>query len=492
MRKTQAIIGTFAVALSLWSSPLAQAQSAGRAGDVWAIVVGVPRVDGLDKLDHADDDAILFYRLLQDPLGARAARERVILHLGGDESPDKAQVQTCAPRQVRVGDVMVTAYPATSECIRASLRTVAMRAQPGDRVIVYFSGHGMIGYRKDETDERNQNDAEAPKESLFLATTDLLIEDLSKKPVCVLSGTGLTASELRGEFKKEFDERFANQLVPADSPRFLDVWLFLDTCHAGAAASEAQLRQLTQISERGGEGQRGVVRVNRDESDDANKFFDPKLRFIWVLSSGQFQVSWEDKTRKQGVFTYYLARAIRGAAWEASPYRNLSREGDLLISADLGAYLRLNVNQHTMNLVGEGQLPTAIPDFDTIPGFSFTRAERRFGVSVDVETPDNARVTVQLRSLDGKRAIVAEAPCLFTLAQIDGQLGASDRYLLEIRAPRQRLIRLELPLGMEAPTSVTVDYPFEGAKSLKVNTGGVPLTVEHLGGNLYRAVPANQ
>lgn len=499
MCEARKIIVCLAAMLSFIAAPALRAQDAEETGVVWAVVVGVSRVGGanptLEILRYADDDAVLFYRLLQDPLGARAARDRVFLHLSSDESDEvqsEEDLARCNKQQLKIGSDTVTAYPATRNCILASLRTIAAQARPGDRVIVFFSGHGLVSYRLEE-----END-----ETLFLATADLgVLSDLTGYKVA--PDTGLKVSEIIDAFA----DWYKGKKIPRESPRFLDVWILLDTCHAGAAASEKQLQLLARLDERlrsGEEPGRGVIRVSRNQDANTNapqevdtnpspELVTPKMRFMFVSSSSAFQSSWEDSKRKQGVFTYYLARAIRGAAWEASPYRNLSRPDDQLISADLGAYLRLNVNQHTMNLIGEGQLPTALPEFDTIPGFSFTRTERRFGISVDAKTPDNARVTVQLRSPDGRRVLTAEAPYLFTLAQIDAQLGAGDTYLLEIRAPRQRVIQLEVPLSLRAPTSVVVEYPFRGAASISVKVGDEKLTVEPVPNrNLFRAIPTTK
>lgn len=446
------------VAIS-FTTPIASAQNTEKTGTVWAVIVGVSKVrieSALAPLKFADDDAKLFYHLLQDFLGARVPRDQIFLHL--------SETSSDIPQLMRINDTPTIVYPATRDYILSNLRRVVAQAQPGDRVIFYFSGHGLIGYREDESEE-----------SLFLATTDWQTLSTGKPTKFrVVPNTGLKVSEITDAFA----DWHVGKQSPDESPGFLDVWIFLDTCYAGAASSEKQLQLLARLDEQLREQDeaetnlRGVMRVPQENNAQPAPV---RPRFIWILSSSRLQLSWEDEEHRQGVFTYYLARAMRGAAWGASPYRNIPRGGDQLITADLGAYLRMNVNQRTMIAKGVGQLPTALPEFDTIPVFSFTRAERRFGISVDVKTPNNERVTVMLRSRDEKRFLAAEAPCLFTLAQIDAELGADDAYIVEVRVAQRRPLLIEIPVSITAPTSVKVDYTLRNTLPFTVKQGDILL-----------------
>lgn len=431
------------------------------AEEVWAVVIGASYVRGFTQLRYADDDALLFYDLLCDSLGARVPREQVFLHLSGHDTLDASR-----QRERRRWK------PASRESVLRSVEEVVQNASPGSRIIIFFSGHGGVGRWENEP---------VGNETLFLVTEDSQHLGVSfqrgDRSWVFRSGTGLKITEIVEKVTESYTRK-----APPNAPP-LNVWVILDSCHAAAASSAAaqyeqvarERRRLLLGDEigRGVEAEqqqtppRGVEAVRPQADPTAGK---PSVSFVWVFASDKEQVALEDGVRAHGVFTYYLARAIRGGAWEASPQR-FARPENQLTGADLGAYLRRTVNERAIEMPeasGYGQVPVALPDFDNIPKVTFTRTERRFGIAVEVVTPDAASCTVYLRSRDGKRFLVAEPPCLFNLADIDTQLRDDDEYVLEVRYGRRDSIKLNVPLRLSAPTGVRVDFVNH---EVEVNTG---------------------
>lgn len=204
------------------------------AADQWAVLIGVQTHD-VRELD------------LGCPAKDVAAVERVLLDRAGLD-----------PRNVlKLTDAADPARRPTRDNLTAQVPAFLKRAKPGDRVLVFFSGHGLrVG---------NQ--------------TYLIPRDFHPDRA---TDTGVPVSELR------------KWLGPGGCAAAMK-FLVLDCCHAGSAD--------------------GAKSVEGDKVAEAAEL-DGVPGAVVLASCRAKEKSYEWPERGQGVFTYWLCRALEGAATE--------------------------------------------------------------------------------------------------------------------------------------------------------------------------------
>ena len=202
------------------------------AGRKWAVVIGVEKYSDprISSLDFCVDDAQEMASVLVEKCGYLPERVLVIT----DEENDADRRPTC-------------------DNLRQQVRRWLLKAQPGDTVLVFFSGHGF------------SQDGEG-----FLASGD-----------CRKDNLGLTCLRT-SEVRRMLSDCKAGQKL-----------LALDCCRAGAT--------------RGGEGSstRGVSIENA---------FGSAKGLITLAGCNPEQFSHEWPKQQRGFFTHFLSFGLRGAA----------------------------------------------------------------------------------------------------------------------------------------------------------------------------------
>jgi len=152
------------------------------------------------------------------------------------------------------------------DAVRNSLKEIVTSAQPGDTILFYFSGHGIL---------------EPTTQQVYLCLTD------TKKKQ--LTTTGLPLNDI---LRLLGNCQAAQQLI------------WLDACHSGGMT----LRGTTKISLPNPTSE--LVKVLRRKAQKSQGFYA-------LLSCDHSQQSWEFPELGHGVFTYYLMRGLRGEAVDA-------------------------------------------------------------------------------------------------------------------------------------------------------------------------------
>ena len=206
----------------------AQPAGAERVARKWALLVGVNAYedDNIPALRYSVRDITAVHDLLTDP--RRGGFDKDTVFLLTDDTPDKPT------------NINVTKY----------LNRIARRAEPGDMVLVYFSGHGYEADGKGYILPRN-TDVKA------LATSAIDNSD----------------------FTDTLDRMKAQRIIA-----------LLDSCHSGAVRREGGAALSNQYYTAYGGGKGRLV----------------------LASCSPGQQSWEDSTLGQGVFTEFVKRALAG------------------------------------------------------------------------------------------------------------------------------------------------------------------------------------
>jgi hypothetical protein len=290
--------------------------------------------------------------------------------------------------------------------LRRELRPFLGRAGNQDRVLVYFSGHGFLDQDK-----------------AYLVPSDLQYEQAAK--------TGLPAAEVR-------------QLL-ADCKAEVK-FLILDCCHAGGA--------------------KDVKRDSTTPEALAKSLQVEKLPGIVVLAACKDdESSWEWPEREQGLFTYWLCRALEGGA---------DKDGDGKLSADeVYDYVQERVSRTALVKWKKRQSPVRIIGGDVVgvPLLLALRPEtpetvcRRLAEHLDLEV--RARPEI-------KRVGVLE--CLVPLGEVYGL----PRSTLPAYCTAQLQAALEKVAGKDYEVA-GVEKMRPAAKSLKVEAVGNPLAMRRLG-----------
>ena len=193
---------------------------------IWALAVGVGRYTSMPNLKFTDDDAFRFYSFLKSPEGGALPENQIEILV--DES-------------------------ATRENILKSMRSIFLKADENDVVVLYFSGHGLEG--------------------CFL-------------PV---DFDGYNNKLRHDEVKQIFNESKAKHKL-----------CIADACHSGSM----------QFGE--GLAAKGPTSVSLKRFYQA--FEDADGGIALLMSSKSEELSLEDHGLRQGVFTYYILQGMKGKA----------------------------------------------------------------------------------------------------------------------------------------------------------------------------------
>lgn len=193
----------------------------------YAVVAAVAdyKVGSNNDLKETVHDAEKFYALLTDPKG-----------------------MAVPANQIR----FLTDANATRDNILKQMKYIFGFAQPQDRVIFYFSGHGAVG--------------------------EFIPYDVDPTSQETILETGLSHQDVKEMFR---DCQARNKFCLADA------------CHS---ASIDQTRKLQSVSKK---------------DDDLN---DSSLNVMVLMSSRANETSMETRELGQGLFSYYLLRGLRGEA----------------------------------------------------------------------------------------------------------------------------------------------------------------------------------
>jgi WD40 repeat protein len=198
----------------------------------WAVVIGVSKYANPEwNLKYADKDAELFYKFLKTKAGGEIPDSRIKLLLNSE---------------------------ATRENILAQVAEKLEMAHTGERVILYFAAHGMMGGKG---------------ELFFLG---------SNSDPDLIRFTGVPVRDIEDEIQSAV----------------ADVVVISDACHAGASS---------------GEGFRGLMasEINYQLAQIAGT----KKGVVWFSSSTANELSQEGpQWDGHGVFTKFLVDGLKGAA----------------------------------------------------------------------------------------------------------------------------------------------------------------------------------
>jgi len=208
----------------------------------WAVLIGINQYQDtkLSSLKYAVNDVKTVYSTLTDPQVGSFDKEHVLLL-----TEDSGQTPT-------LGEAMLK--EPTFPNIWDSLKSVVKTAQPGDKVLIYFSGHGI--------EENNQT---------WLLASDSRLSMLDR-----------TAIQL-AEVNRILSECQADSKI-----------LILDACHSGA------------VKDKGGSGT-----MTSDFKDTA---FTEVTGRATLSSSGLNESSYDYDEKRHSAFTYFLLEGIKGKA----------------------------------------------------------------------------------------------------------------------------------------------------------------------------------
>lgn len=411
----------------------------------WAIIVGVDSYLHLDDLSYTSSDAQLMYTYLTDSLGLRLMPERVFVHL----SPGKALGSTQGSWRVGVRAEQKhtpalpppslprypVAHEATVESIKKSLDYILRNAKEGDALIFYFAGHGQIHDGK-----------------LYLCTFET--------PRSLKDDEALALEEILVKITGSKGKR---------SP-IKTAWLVIDSCYSGAGEQDVKtvLGELRQIEAALGDRGVGIQVVEPAQSQSASQTAASQAapRFFVLFSARDYERAYEPKELGNGVFTYYLVRALRGGAFGAY-VRQFARSPGRIVAADLGSYMQSAVGEFLYRTTGASQSPTFFPELDKVARLETVSFNPLFGISVivDASIATEARVEA-VAPYNPTLKIVKEAPCVFSIQELDRTFREMGDYTLRIYPKSQSPLTITVPLTLEAPSGIRLSREKE---VLKVN-----------------------
>lgn len=411
----------------------------------WAIIVGVDSYLHLDDLNYTSSDAQLMYTYLTDSLGLRLMPERVFVHLspgralGSTQGSWRVGVRAEQKHTPALPPPSLPRYPvaheATVESIKKSLDYILRNAKEGDALIFYFAGHGQIHDGK-----------------LYLCTFET--------PRSLKDDEALALEEILVKITGSKGKR---------SP-IKTAWLVIDSCYSGAGEQDVKtvLGELRQIEAALGDRGVGIQVVEPAQSQSASQTAASQAapRFFVLFSARDYERAYEPKELGNGVFTYYLVRALRGGAFGAY-VRQFARSPGRIVAADLGSYMQSAVGEFLYRTTGASQSPTFFPELDKVARLETVRFNPLFGISVivDASIATEARVEA-VAPYNPALKIVKEAPCVFSIQELDRTFREMGEYTLRIYPKSQSPLTITVPLTLEAPSGIRLSREKE---VLKVN-----------------------
>ncbi len=246
-----------------------------------AIIVGISDYVNIRSLNFAHSDALTFYNFLTSPAGGNVDSNNIVLLINED---------------------------ATSANIYSSLDWLVDEAESGERIIVYFSGHGDL-----ETKTMRQNG--------FLLGYDA-------PDHCYMAGGTVSV-----RFLQDYLETIAQQ-------NGAEILLITDACRSGKLAG----------------GQEGAQNTSAALAQNWQSITK-------VLSSqaGEYSLEAKDWGNGAGVFTHYLVQGLTGKA-----DRNKDKE---VSTQELYMYLLENIGRETnysQNPVLVGDMTSTLAQVDSL------------------------------------------------------------------------------------------------------------------------------
>ncbi|MEL7122001.1 MAG: caspase family protein [Bacteroidota bacterium] len=227
---------------------------------IWAVIIGIAAYNHMPVLKYTDDDAYRFYAFLKSPEGGAIADERV---------------------RILIDEV------ATKRNIMAVMKEIFSKASDNDVVMLYFSGHGLMGsFLPIDYDGFNN-------QLYHTEIKEILEKSRAKLKLCIA-----------------------------------------DACHSGSL-----------LADRSGE---------IDESMEAffQKLDNVRGGTALIMSSKSNETSLESSGLRQGVFSHFLIKGLKGDA---------DSDYDQFVTVpELYQYISTNVRSYTNNR----QTPLLKGDFD--------------------------------------------------------------------------------------------------------------------------------
>lgn len=245
-----------------------------KQGNTFALVIGISEYTALPKLQYADKDAIQFYQFLRQSLPV-ADTSRLSLFIN---------------------------QQANRDLITETLYTITEQVTAGDRVLVYFSGHGDV-------------------EQLTQTDNSLLLLSESPAKNYLRRSSSYLDIQLFRQFFQAWNEKKAN------------VIFICDACHSGSLIG-------------GEEGRKSTLLTLRQSWN----------REIKLLSCQPDEVSLEGRQwgGGRGLFSYYLILGLKGMA-DADKNTEVSL-------FELDNYLKSEVSRSS----GQSQIPIAQGDLRAV------------------------------------------------------------------------------------------------------------------------------
>lgn len=200
--------------------------------NVYGLFIGVSDYTEVKPLDFAHNDADIMYRLMKKTFP------------GNDDNLKLITNKNVSERSIKLG-----------------FNSIINKAQEGDLVVFYFSGHG------DVVKDTSKNDIVG-----YFLMHDAPVDRLY---------------DLGGSVEFEYVNNSINRIT---EDKKAEVWLMTDACKSGKVVdAEGAKKAMTTL----------------------NSSFSNTTKFI---SCGKSEFSFEDENLEQGVFTYYLVKALSGEA----------------------------------------------------------------------------------------------------------------------------------------------------------------------------------
>jgi hypothetical protein len=403
----------------------------------WAVLIGV----SVDGLQYAHADALLLYETLCNTNGFEP--EHVYLLLRHEQHsvtelvrrypiPSEWIAETAAefkPDKHRVA-------PATSETIQRLLSYLGDRAtspiRTGDTFLFFFSGHGTA----------YSPTAESEADAVFLQIEPLLgqkVMPTSQKTVSIAveqeKSVTVQPEKTVGSVQQP------RTVTPAPTPSQTTALLPLSRLRQSLETSRATTQIVILDACRSGNAvETDVHGVMLRRLFGINRAPDnPNPAYVVMLSCTAGQFSIEDSEYLQhGVFAYFLARALNGAA-------DINRDGQLTI-AELKDYLEATMPNFTQNYIRGFQTPLISHTAGSAALFDCPAS--RSGLVIQT-APGNAEVWV--------KGIVNRIPIWRRLPDPTGKFDWEPEY--EVKVSHQNgQVQLRLPAEATGATSVMINF----------------------------------
>jgi uncharacterized caspase-like protein len=400
-------------------------------GSKWAVLIGA----SVENLKYAHEDAALLYQVLTDPQGADFKPENVYLLVNAEQTGwdllNFARRLTIPPSWVAAPEEAFD--PARHRVALATVPNIErllayLAANPviptGGTLFFFFSGHGTVMPDESGRDtvylqiepRRASGSASVPSEK------SVTVSPQPEKPTVGVQQPRVPAPTPTSAWLLPLT-RFTEVLV--NSPAMTQI-VALDACRSG----DAIIRDITGLS------LRRLFGLSRPPAN-------PNPAYAVLLSCAEGQLSLEDENYiRHGVFAYFLARALQGAA---------DRDGDgKLTIVEMKDYLEYIVPRFTQQYARGFQTPLI---GHTAGSASLLDCPTHLrGLTVQVSPPDT---TVEI--IGGKTIKEMENPEWLKLSVFEDALGWTPTYSMKISHPALGEVRFTVPVVTKGVCTIRAD-----------------------------------